>query len=192
MPAALSHAEQQAAQVLERARAEFGSLGERWDSYHVDVELLAAILFDLGVQQVPDLRVGEREYAGFLDPEAALIVVEETHHEHRRRFSIAHEVGHYVLHFLPRTAPVGVFACTTRDMETAAVPTGSDRLQHYRQEVEANQFAGELLMPAPAVRAMCKVTGGQVGKLARHFNVSVRAMEIRLERLQLPFTPVLR
>lgn len=188
MPALRSPAEAHAAEVLGRAKREFAALGEPWDAYHVDVELLAAILFDLGVQQVPDLRVGEREYAGFLDGDAGLVVVEETHHEHRRRFSIAHEVGHYVLHYLPRTAPVGVFACTSRDMETDSVPIGETaaRLLHYRREVEANLFAGELLMPEPSVRAMYKVTGGQVLRLARHFNVSPRAMEIRLGRLGLP------
>ncbi|HYF91437.1 MAG TPA: ImmA/IrrE family metallo-endopeptidase [Symbiobacteriaceae bacterium] len=189
-----SPAEAKATEVLQRAREESVALGEQWDAYNVDVELLAAILFDLGVQQVPDLRVGEREYAGFLDGDAGLVVVEETHHEHRRRFSIAHEVGHYVLHYLPRTAPVGVFACTSRDMETDAVPAreSAARLLHCRREVEANLFAGELLMPAPSVAAMHKVTGGQVGKLARHFNVSARAMEIRLTRLGLPFSPILR
>ena len=65
-------------------------------------------------------------------------------------------------------------------------------LRHVRQELEANLFAGDLLMPETSVRAMHKVTGGFVLKMARHFRVSPRAMEIRLERLQLPYTPVLR
>ncbi|HYF76901.1 MAG TPA: ImmA/IrrE family metallo-endopeptidase, partial [Symbiobacteriaceae bacterium] len=165
-------------------------LGETWDNYAVDVDLLAALLFDLGVQRVPDLRVGQREYAGFLDGEAKLVVVEESHHEHRQRFSIAHEVGHYVLHYLPRPAPGGVFACTSSDMETSALPTAAsgDRQRHVRQELEANLFAGELLMPEPSVRAMYRVTGGRVLQMARHFKVSPKAMEIRLERLQLMFT----
>ncbi|HYF78895.1 MAG TPA: ImmA/IrrE family metallo-endopeptidase [Symbiobacteriaceae bacterium] len=195
MPPLRSLPEMKALEVLQQARAEFGALGEPFDTYTVDIELLAAILFDLGVQQVPELRVGEREYAGFLDGDARLVVVEATHHEHRRRFSIAHEVGHFVLHYLPRTAPGGIFACTSQDMETNAVPAGGGsaaRLRHYRQEVEANQFAGELLMPEPSVRAMYKVTGGQVLKLARHFNVSPKAMEVRLDRLGLPFAPSLR
>jgi Zn-dependent peptidase ImmA (M78 family) len=184
-----SPAEARATEVLQRAKSEFAALGEQWDAYNVDVELLAAILFDLGVQQVPDLRVGEREYAGFLDGDAQLVVVEERHHEHRRRFSIAHEVGHFVLHYLPRTAPVGVFACTSKDMETDAVPLGETaaRLLHVRREIEANQFAGELLMPELSVKAMHRVTGGSVLRLAKHFNVSPRAMEIRLDRLGLAF-----
>lgn len=195
MAAQRNHAETEAARVLEMARAEFGALGEPFDPYQIDVELLAAILFDLGVQKVPDLRVGDREYAGFLDADAALIAVEAEHHEHRQRFSIAHEVGHFVLHYLPRTAPGGIFACTQADMETSSLPgvgAGAERLRHLRQEVEANQFAGELLMPEQSVWALHKVTGGQVLKLARHFRVSPRAMEIRLDHLQLPYTPLFR
>jgi Zn-dependent peptidase ImmA (M78 family) len=184
----------EAGRVLERARAEFGALDEPFDLYRVDVELMAAILFDLGVQQVPDLRVGDRAYSGFLDGDARLIVVEAEHHEHRRRFSIAHEIGHFVLHYLPRTAPGGLFACTAADMETNSLGAGETASQalHTKQEVEANQFANALLMPEPAVRAMYRVTGGRVLSLARHFNVSAGAMEVRLKRLQLPFTPLPR
>jgi hypothetical protein len=186
--------ETEARQVLARARQEFAALEEPFDPYQVDVELLAAILFDLGVQQVPDLRVGDRAYAGFLDGGARLVVVEAAHHEHRRRFSIAHEVGHFVLHYLPHQASGGVFACTAADMETNSIPLGESaaRMLHYRQEVEANQFAGDLLMPEVSVRAMHRVTGGRVLSLARHFKVSPRAMEIRLTRLQLPFTALPR
>lgn len=191
MAAVLSQAEAEAQRVLQEARREFQALNETFDPYQVDVELLAAVLFDLGVQRVPDLRVGQREYAGFLDAGSRLIAVEGEHHEHRQRFSIAHEVGHFVLHYLPRPAPGEVFACTSSDMETNNMPAGADaaRLKHIRQEIEANQFAGELLMPEPSVRAMHKVTGGRLFQLARHFRVSAKAMEIRLERLQLPFTP---
>ena len=187
-------AETEAQRVLQQARGEFLALSEPWDNYAVDIELVAALLFDLGVQRVPDLRVGEREYAGFLDGDARLVVVEEQHHQHRQRFSIAHEVGHYVLHYLPRQAPGGLFACTSSDMETKELAAGAapDRQRHVRQELEANLFAGELLMPEASVRAMYKVTGGRVMQLARHFKVSPKAMEIRLERLQLSFTPLPR
>jgi hypothetical protein len=158
------------------------------------VEFNSRIHSDDGPEQ-PDLRVGAREYAGFLDADARLVAVEGEHHEHRQRFSIAHEVGHFVLHYLPRQEHGGIFACTASDMETNALPGSgatAEHLRHVRQELEANLFAGELLMPETSVRAMHKVTGGFVLKMARHFRVSPRAMEIRLERLQLPYTPVLR
>lgn len=183
----------EAERVLQQARSEFTLLEEPWDSYQVDIELLATILFGLGVQRVPDLRVGDREYAGILDARARLIAVEELHHEHRQRFSVAHEVGHFVLHFRPQQGGDGLFACTTGDMEVSAAPRGgNERAVHLQQEAEANLFAAALLMPAPAVRAMHKVTGGVVVKLAKHFRVSPKAMEIRLTQLHLPYTPVHR
>lgn len=185
-----SRAAAEAERVLQQARQEFASLGEPWDNYRVDVELLATLLFDLGTQRVPDLRVGSRDYAGFLDGDARLVAVEASHHGHRQRFSIAHEVGHFVLHYRPRT---GLFTCTSADMETSRGLGGvGARAQHVRREVEANQFASALLMPEPSVRAMHRVTGGRTVALARHFDVSPKAMEIRLEQLSLPFTALSR
>lgn len=185
-----SRVEREAERVLEQAQSEFRALGEPWDGYQVDVDLLATLLFALGIQRVPDLRVGEREYAGFLDPGARLIAVEERHHPHRQRFSVAHEIGHFVLHYLPDPASPRLFTCTSRDMEARGAAGAGAEALHFRQEVEANLFAGSLLMPEGAVRAMHKVTGGRVLAMARHFRVSPKAMEIRMERLALPFTPL--
>ena len=188
-----THAEAKAEQVLDDARIEFESFGEKLDAYSIDVELVAALMFDLGVQQVPDLRVGDREYAGFLDADAKLIVVEASHHLHRQRFSIAHEVGHYALHLSLGPSGLLSFACTTSDMDASQVPQGdSSRTVHLRREIEANQFASTLLMPEPSVRAMHKVTGGSVIRLSKHFRVSPQAMEIRLTRLGLPFRSVIK
>jgi Zn-dependent peptidase ImmA (M78 family) len=178
----------EAERVLARARAEFGFLGEPWDAYQVDVDLVATLLFDMGVQRVPDLRVGDREYAGFLDAPARLIAIESGHHPHRQRFSVAHEIGHFVLHYLPHPKSSGLFTCTTRDMEASGAHNrGGTPAGHFRQEVQANLFAGSLLMPEAPIRAMHKVTGGKAGAMARHFKVSPKAMEIRLSRLHLPY-----
>ncbi|HEY3363752.1 MAG TPA: ImmA/IrrE family metallo-endopeptidase [Symbiobacteriaceae bacterium] len=178
-----SRAEQEAGRVLQQARTEYSALGEPWDNYRVDVDLVGSLLFGLGVQLVPDLRAGAREYAGFLDAESRLIAVEEHHHEHRRRFSVAHEIGHFVLHYLPEPGE-GLFRCTQGDMEVGAAVSGEGaRLVHLRQESEANLFAGALLMPESAVRAMATATRGRVDRLATHFGVSPQAMSIRLVRL---------
>lgn len=185
-------AEETAEQVLKDAQVEFDSLGEKLDLYKVDVELIAALMFDLGVQPVPDLRVGVREYAGFLDADAQLIVVEANHHSHRQRFSIAHEIGHYVLHVLRNNQGQRLFSCTSSDMELSSTDAASDRAAHQRRELEANQFASALLMPEQSVRAMYKVTGGSVRRLTTHFGVSPQAMEIRLSRLGLEYRSISR
>lgn len=194
MAGQLSRAEGEARRVLAAAQSEFAVLGEPWHGYHVDVELLGTLLFELGIQRVPNLRAGDREYAAFLNGDARLIAVEETHHKHRQRFSIAHEIGHFVLHYQPRPADGGLFFCSSSDMEVelhslSGRPDGSRRLQHLQREAEANTFAGELLMPEQPVLAMFRVTGGRIWALARHFEVSPKAMELRLARLALPFAP---
>jgi Zn-dependent peptidase ImmA (M78 family) len=181
-PRPVTRVERAAVKVLADARQEFEALQEPWDSYVVDVELIATLLYALGVQRVEDLRVGQRAYAGLLDGRAKLIAVEGLDGAPRQRFSLAHELGHYVLHFLPQPNGRGLFTCTTQDM---AISQAGTELVHARQELEANQFAAALLMPEPAVRAMHQVVGGRLFALARHFQVSQQAMEIRLGRLGL-------
>lgn len=177
----------EARKVLGRAKAELEALGEPWDGYSIDVELVGSVLFNLGVQRVPDLRVGQRDYAALLNGDARLIAVEEHHHEHRQRFSIAHEIGHFVMHYRPQSPGGGLFACSTADMEVRMGGAGASASAHVRREWEANLFAEELLMPSQAVVAMYRVTGGRLLSMARHFKVSTKAMEIRLSHLSLPF-----
>lgn len=177
-----TRAERAATKVLADARQEFELLEEPWDNYVIDVELIATLLFSLGVQRVEDLRIGQRVYAGLLDGRAKLIAVEGLDGAPRQRFSLAHELGHYVLHFLPQPNGRGLFTCTSQDM---MVQQAQADLVHARQEMEANQFAAALLMPEAAVRAMHQVVGGRLFALARHFQVSQQAMEIRLNRIGL-------
>jgi Zn-dependent peptidase ImmA (M78 family) len=100
------------------------------------------------------------------------IYVNAKHSEVRRRFTIAHEVAHFVLH---------------RDLigdgitEDALYRSGlSDAVER-----EANGLAAEILMPKHLVRDA--VMGGMRGlpELATKFNVSQQAMEFRLINLGL-------
>ncbi|NHK26379.1 ImmA/IrrE family metallo-endopeptidase [Parvularcula flava] len=59
----------------------------------------------------------------------------------RRRFTIAHELLHF-LNPTHRQTETG-FRCTRKDMSAAGPAAG----RHYLQEKEANQFAAELLAP---------------------------------------------
>lgn len=77
----------------------------------------------------------------------------------RRRFSIAHELGHFLLH---------------RDLIAAGMTPGP---QHER---EANEFAAELLMPEEVIR---RAGVNQLAELTGHFLVSPTALQVRLERL---------
>ena len=60
---------------------------------------------------------------------------------YRRRYSLAHELGHFLCGWHQQTSSRG-FLCSAKDM---ARTSGGDI--HIRQESEANQFAIELLAP---------------------------------------------
>jgi Zn-dependent peptidase ImmA (M78 family) len=96
-----------------------------------------------------------------LESGEAVMMVNASDTEQRRRFTMAHELGHLLLH------PLGVMF---RD-HGPATP----------QELEANQFAGELLIPEDLLRR--HAGRYSVGALAALFDVSTSCMQIRLEKL---------
>ena len=89
--------------------------------------------------------------------------------ERRRRFTIAHEIGHFVLH-PERVAPER---------------GGLANMAGGRLEREADLFAAELLMPEHLVRRAALEEGADPRRLADRFEVSVQAMSVRLRRLGL-------
>jgi Zn-dependent peptidase ImmA (M78 family) len=89
----------------------------------------------------------------------------------RHRFTIAHEVGHWVCHCLEGRAPDPEPSyCRPVDLTEAADRT---------LEREANVFAAELLMPEPRVRGAWDELK-DVRACAARFGVSPTAMHWRL------------
>lgn len=68
----------------------------------VPVEYMALTLTEFTVRAVPNLLVGDRKLAGLLDPNTEEILYEANDIPGRQNFSIAHEIGHYFLHYLPQ------------------------------------------------------------------------------------------
>jgi Zn-dependent peptidase ImmA (M78 family) len=68
----------------------------------------------------------------------------------RRRFTIAHELGHFLNPWHEPPNPVA-FACTAEDLRTTWRDLSRDANRHWQQESEANRFAIELLAPASRV-----------------------------------------
>lgn len=96
----------------------------------------------------------------------------------RRRFTIAHELGHHVLGHLREAIASGGNAELPRDGNVTY------SLAFYDQkEVDANKFAAELLMPESAVAYFVDKTTKNLSELARTFNVSDTAMSYRLSNL---------
>lgn len=135
----------------------------------------------------------------------------------RRRFSAAHELGHYVMHFLPLienateeeksellilseglafvdedsnedSSPQGNLSFTRRGFKDVVEANIA------QMEIEANQFAAEILMPEKACRTLTEQLSTKLGtkrsvlarRLSAEFLVSRSAMTLRLAYLSLP------
>ena len=114
--------------------------------------------------------------------DGTLIIVNPRQGKARKRFTIAHEIGHHVLHDFD----VHVDQARFRDETTSA---GTDP-----EEVEANAFAAELVMPEALIRARLRgetlfgVDEGSedlVAEIAKEFEVSAQAMAWRLTNLRI-------
>ena len=92
--------------------------------------------------------------------------------ELRDRFTIAHELGHYVLHYLWQ-----VQIKEKPDFKLRASRYGSDRA-----EWEANWFASAFLLPEGKFREVI-AEGQTIGQVSRYFNVSKQAASIRAKAL---------
>jgi len=106
---------------------------------------------------------------------AAVIGTNAHHHEHRRRFTIAHELGHLVLDH---------HADYHLDL-VSSVSSGDPPGYDWRHERAANSFAANLLMPAGLVRRDYLESGLGVSDLATHYKVSSEAMGVRISVLGL-------
>ena len=107
--------------------------------------------------------------SGVLYPAERRIGVNAAEPEARRRFTLAHELGHWICQCVGRT-PAPLYC---RADEVTADPTGK------ALEREANIFAAELLMPELSVRAAFARADDR-NELARAFGVSAPAMHWRL------------
>jgi Zn-dependent peptidase ImmA (M78 family) len=117
----------------------------------------------------------------FLNIEVAL---SSEHSENRTRFTIAHELGHIVLHQLDEIHIDKQFPLKLRDdISSQAIDP---------EEMEANAFAAALLMPEAMLKAdlaameeMDCESDEDIQKLAIKYEVSPQAMNFRLMNLGL-------
>lgn len=110
--------------------------------------------------------------------EKFVILVEESKPKNRQYFTIAHELGHYFLH-KPDLKEKSLVV--DGDVTLYRLDNGLSNVQ----ESQANYFAASLLMPEDRVRKAWKVSGRDVEKCAELFDVSLSAMSIRVDILDL-------
>ena len=105
-----------------------------------------------------------------------IIVVNSKHPSTRKRFTIAHELGHYILNNRPQKCYAHRDSGEVYDQE----------------EKDANSFASALLMPEDDVRKYTEAYNkeafgnfyvGLIPDIARRYNVSLSAAEVRLKKL---------
>lgn len=137
---------------------------------------VVSLASDLGIKVWTSKKLGA-DISGKLFIDDALggtskyaIVVNGTHPEVRQRFTIAHEIAHFVLH-------------------RPEVGAGISDNEFYRsslsnkQETEANKLAAEILMPYSLIKRIKEeesLDDSDAKALAKALNVSEVAMKIRL------------
>jgi len=124
----------------------------------------------LGLEVVEELM--EDDISGYLEFKSGQWVagLNALHHRNRQRFTLAHELAHFVLHRNERASFVDH---TFTRREGMADPV----------ESEADRFAAELLMPEVAVRSFVREGLTNLTKLAEKFQVSLLAMRYRVKNL---------
>jgi Zn-dependent peptidase ImmA (M78 family) len=126
--------------------------------------------------------MGIEVVSAFLDPDVAgaiekrdgtpaKIILSQGDHPNRKRFTCAHEIGHFVQH-------------GDSDFEYIDYRAGTASMGVDRQEMYANAFAAALLMPEKEVRRF-RSQGMHERDMAREFGVSEAAMVNRLKNLGL-------
>ena len=110
---------------------------------------VAAIAAALDIVEIKEARLKSLEGALIApaDRNVGAILVNSESSPPRRRFTLAHELGHFLNPFHRSEDPSGSFACSRAELATPwrkPSPAASRRLV---QEAEANRFAIELLAP---------------------------------------------
>ena len=147
----------------------------------VDVNAIARHLNAQVVEEKFDRMVSGMLYR---DGDHVVIGVNSAHVNRRRRFTIAHEIGHLVLH-KGRPLVLDHVRVNFRDANSS---TASDL-----EEIQANAFAAEILMPKEQVISNARrlledesmTEAAVIADLAEGFQVSEQAMEYRLINLGL-------
>lgn len=107
----------------------------------------------------------------YTDPNTGKIFIREDIYERayygegRDRFTIAHEIGHYILHANPRI------------VKYPRIYPGDNVMPYEDSEWQADAFAGEFLCPCQAIKGMTPE------QTANKYGVSIQAAKTQLKKL---------
>lgn len=116
----------------------------------------------------------------FIDSDKRFVVINSNHAPNRKRFTWAHEIAHHVMHVPMLRGGVHVDKRILRRDELAA--SGTNLI-----EIEANNFAAELLMPTQWIEQLAGPNfdlgdDEAIEELAQTFQVSSAALYYRILR----------
>lgn len=116
----------------------------------------------------------------FIKEGTPIIGVNSLHHPNRQRFTIAHELGHLVMHRNILENEVHVDKQFKILMRDNLASSGTDNI-----EIEANKFAAELLLPSFLLDELLSKEfdiedEGPLEALAKKFKVSKQMLEYRI------------
>ena len=120
----------------------------------------------------------------FDDKSSGSILINENNFPRRQRFTIGHELGHY-LNPWHDPGSGGKFMCKSTDMVVSQYKPNDTR---QKMEVEANQFSAELLMPSKFFKAELRCLGASeidhIVTLSNKFDVSKESLGRRYIEFQ--------
>ncbi len=162
------------AQKVAELKDKANSVLAKYDLIGGTNQLLFKIADDEGIKIVENDLF---EMAGALRKEESgwVIYVNSSDSEQRRLFTIAHELGHYFAH-----------SDTCSEFVDGQLITRTEQEKYAAIELEANEFAGNLIMPETKIKDLVggeSLTEQRVFDLAKQFNVSALAMATRLRNL---------
>jgi Zn-dependent peptidase ImmA (M78 family) len=125
------------------------------------------------------------DISGVLDTrgDQPIVLIQKSHDKKRKRFSLAHELGHYIL----KSSPRGVHLDRHTYFRSNLSSAGTDL-----EEKKANRFAAELLMPSDILLEILledipdlidsdeENSLNALKRLAKLFDVSVAALTIKI------------
>lgn len=164
-----THAEPSGAEISAMTPTTLAAELARADMYALPLNIENVAEY-LGLEVIQELM--DDDISGFLEFRRGKWVagLNALHHVNRQRFTLAHEVAHFILHRNERSSFVD---------QTFTRRAGlADKV-----ESEADKFAAELLMPEKDLRKMISSGTTDLSDLAHAFQVSTLAMRYRVKDL---------
>jgi Zn-dependent peptidase ImmA (M78 family) len=113
---------------------------------------------------------GQADLAGAIEYSKRQIFINSNDPATRQRFTLAHELGHAVMH---------------SGQDIMDFRKNLEGFQPDRKELEANAFAADLLMPDHLFKEAWSTRQGKFSRIAALFGVSLQAAEIKAKNLGL-------